>query len=122
MQYLGVSDDYFAAYLCSTYGKNSDLIIEKANSFKEGTFKEQIIRAELWYCIHYEMTNSLADFFVRRTARLYFDIGSVSEFFDVILQDFIEYLKWDKKRIELEIKIMKELIQDATQYYDKEFE
>ena len=68
------------------------------------------------------MTNSLADFFVRRTARLYFDIGSVYQFFELILKDCIEYLGWDNNRVILERKIMNELLQDATQYYDKEFE
>jgi glycerol-3-phosphate dehydrogenase len=71
--------------------------------------------------MHFEMINSLSDFFVRRTARLYFDIGSVSQFMKVILQDFSSYLGWSQKRIEQEKIIMKELLQDATQYYDQEF-
>jgi hypothetical protein len=39
----------------------------------------------------------------------------------VILQDFSSYLGWSQKRIEQEKIIMKELLQDATQYYDQEF-
>jgi glycerol kinase len=81
-----------------------------------------LIRAELWYCIQHEMTNGLADFFVRRTARLYFDIDSVTQFMEIILHDCIQYLNWDEKRVALEQKTMTELIQDATVYYDKEFE
>jgi glycerol-3-phosphate dehydrogenase len=109
-------------YLCTTYGKNADLILDKKPAFKDGSTQEQLIRAELWYCIQHEMTNSLADFFVRRTARLYFDIASVTQFMEIILQDFILYLDWNEKRVALEKKIMTELIQDATVYYDKEFE
>jgi hypothetical protein len=41
---------------------------------------------------------------------------------EIILRDCIHYLDWDEKRIALEQKIMTELIQDATVYYDKEFE
>mgnify|MGYP003315143487 CR=1 FL=1 len=84
--------------------------------------EEQLIRSELWYCIHFEMVNSLSDFFVRRTARLYFDIGSVTQFMEVILQDFSSYFEWSKTRIEKEQKIMDDLIQDATHYYDQEFQ
>ena len=117
----GITDPYMSWYLCTTYGKNADLILDKKPTFKDGSTLEQLIRAELWYCIQYEMTNSLADFFVRRTARLYFDIGSVTQFMKIILQDCIHYLDWDEKRVALEQKIMAELIQDATVYYDKEF-
>ena len=119
---LGVNEHFFTTYLCTTYGRNSDLILEKISSFEGETFPEKLIRSELWYCINHEMTNSLADFFVRRTARLYFDIGSVYEFFELILKDCIEYLGWDNNRVILERKIMNELLRDATQYYDKEFE
>jgi len=122
LQSIGITERFFAIYLCTTYGRNSDIILDKFSSVKEGAFPEKLIRSELWYCINYEMTNSLADFFVRRTARLYFDIGSVTDFFEIILQDCIGYLGWDKNRVALERKIMNELLQDATQYYDKEFE
>ena len=44
--------------------------------FIKGSPIENLIRAELWYCVHHEMANSLADFFVRRTGRLY-----INEFF-----------------------------------------
>jgi glycerol-3-phosphate dehydrogenase len=119
---MEITDPYMSWYLCTTYGKNADLILDKKPTFKEGSTQEQLIRAELWYCIQHEMTNSLADFFVRRTSRLYFDIDSVTQFMEIILRDCIHYLDWDEKRIALEQKIMAELIQDATVYYDKEFE
>ena len=119
---MEITDPYMSWYLCTTYGKNADLILDKKRTFKEGSAQEQLIRAELWYCIQHEMTNGLADFFVRRTARLYFDIDSVTQFMEIILQDCIHYLDWDEKRIALEQKTMTELIQDATVYYDKEFE
>ena len=119
---MEITDPYMSWYLCTTYGKNADLILDKKRTFKEGSAQEQLIRAELWYCIQHEMTNGLADFFVRRTARLYFDIYSVTQFMEIILHDCIQYLDWDEKRVALEQKTITELIQDATVYYDKEFE
>ena len=119
---LGIDDSYFSKYLCTTYGRNTDLILEKFPQINANSLEEQLIRSELWYCIHFEMVNSLSDFFVRRTARLYFDIGSVTQFMEVILQDFSSYFEWSKTRIEKEQKIMDDLIQDTTHYYDQEFQ
>lgn len=118
---LGVTDTHQAWYLCSNYGKNANIIIEKSDFYIDGSIEERLIRAELWYCIHNEMTNSLVDFFVRRTGRLYFNIASVSKYFEVILKDCVEILDWDKARVEKEQQTLNILIEDATAYYDKEF-
>ena len=117
----GVSDPYHAWYLTTTFGKKADLIVAKMDFFINGTPLENLIRAELWYCINYEMTNSLADFFVRRTGRLYFNIPSIAVYFDIVLKDFIKYLDWDDKRILLEKEKMELLLTDATTYYSEEF-
>ncbi|MCL4126378.1 UNVERIFIED_CONTAM: hypothetical protein GTU68_051446 [Idotea baltica] len=119
---LGVSDAYASWYLCTTYGKQSDIIIEKTKDFNNTNILERLIRAELWFCIHYEMTNSLTDFFVRRTGRLYFNIASVSNYLEIILNDFINYLNWDNNRIASEKEKLEMLLKDATTYYNEEFE
>lgn len=118
----GINDTYYAWHLCSNYGKKANTIIEKIDFFAKGDPEQRLIRAELWYCINYEMTNSLADFFVRRTGRLYFNISSVARHMAIILEDFINYLDWDDKRVQQEKATMQQLIDDATTYYDKEFE
>jgi glycerol kinase len=90
---------------------------------KELTNKDpnkKLIRAELWFCINYEMMNSLTDFFVRRTGRLYFNIESVITYKNLILEDCIKTFQWDKKRIENEIATLDLLIEDATTFYDEE--
>jgi glycerol-3-phosphate dehydrogenase len=118
---LGITDAYHAWYFCTTYGKQSDLIIDKAKAFKNTNTLERLIRAELWFCIHYEMTNNLSDFFVRRTGRLYFNISSITKYMDIVLNDIIFYLNWDQERTKYEKEKMNLLLQDATTYYDKEF-
>jgi glycerol-3-phosphate dehydrogenase len=118
---FGITDTYHAWYLCTTYGKQSDLILDKSTTFENKNALERIIRAELWYCIHYEMTYSLTDFFVRRTGRLYFNISSVKKYKKIITNDCVNYLNWDTKRMTTENEKLELLIQDATTYYDKEF-
>ncbi|WP_303316762.1 glycerol-3-phosphate dehydrogenase/oxidase [Flavivirga abyssicola] len=118
---LGIVEPYHAWYLCTTYGKQADTIIDKMKDFENEDALERLIRAETWYGIHYEMTNSLTDFFVRRTGRLYFNIPSIKKYLDIVLKDFIMYLNWNESRINSESNNMELLIQDATTYYTEEF-
>ncbi|WP_439132029.1 glycerol kinase GlpK [Polaribacter sp.] len=112
---------YYAWYLTTTYGKNSRHILQKLDFFSGKNLIKNCLRAELWYTIHFEMTNSISDFFVRRTGRLYFDIDSVTQYLDVILNDSKMYLDWDDLRTNQEINKMQMLLQDATTYYTEEF-
>ena len=118
---LGIDDSYYAWHLCTTYGKKANKILERSAFYRSGTMIQRLVRAELWYCIQFEMTNSLADFFVRRTGRLYFNINSISEHLDIVLKDCISILEWDEKRVAQEKALLHQLLSDATTYYDKEF-
>lgn len=118
---LGVKDKYYALYLCTTYGKRANTIVERILFYASGSPEERLIRSELWYCIHFEMTNSLADFFVRRTGRLYFNITSIQRHLDCILEDCIIFLDWDEIRISKEKQLLSQLLADATTYYETEF-
>ncbi|GAA4942500.1 glycerol-3-phosphate dehydrogenase [Algibacter agarivorans] len=119
---LDISDAYHAWYLCTTYGKQSDIIIDKSKTFDNKDALERLIRAELWYGMHHEMTNSLTDFFVRRTGRLYFNIPSVKKYMKIISDDCANYLNWDSKRIASEVENLELFLQDASTYYNEEFE
>jgi len=117
----GIEDPYFAWYLTSTYGKQADLIIEKMSAFTNKNIELRLARAELWYGIHHEMINSLADFFVRRTGRLFFNVASISLCENAIIKDCIQYLNWDETRIKQEKEELNRLVKDATFFYDEEF-
>ena len=119
---LNINDPYYAWYLCTTYGKQADIIIDKYKIFTDIiSSTERLIRSELWYCVHYEMTTNLADFFVRRTGRLYFNIESVVLYLDCILKDITLYLDWNTSTVQLERHRIDQLIVDATTYYDNDF-
>ncbi|MFT5846370.1 glycerol-3-phosphate dehydrogenase C-terminal domain-containing protein, partial [Psychroserpens sp.] len=110
----------FAWYLTSNYGKQADVILNKMQTFSNKDAELRLIRAELWYGIHFEMVNSLVDFFVRRTGRLYFNISSIPKFKNAIIKDCTFYLNWDTSRIKKEKEILKILMIDATHFYDEE--
>ncbi len=118
---IGINTSYEAWYLCTTYGKHSDTIILKSKDFENKNVLERLIRAELWYCTEYEMINSLTDFFVRRTGRLYFNISSVTKYLEIVVEDCSSYLKWDAEKIKIEREKLNLILQDATTYYTQEF-
>ncbi|WP_234859465.1 glycerol-3-phosphate dehydrogenase/oxidase [Aquimarina aquimarini] len=118
---MQIDDLYYSSYLVSTYGKQTDVILNKTRSFTNEMMIERLIRAELWYSVYYEMTNGLADFFVRRTGRLYFDIDSVYRYRSLILHDLVDYLNWDKPRVTQENSYLDLLLEDAITYYETEF-
>ncbi|MFL0353186.1 FAD-dependent oxidoreductase [Xanthomarina sp. GH4-25] len=117
---VGIEDAYFSWYLTSTYGKQADVILKKMPDFRNKNAELRLIRSELWYGIHHEMVNSLADFFVRRTGRLYFNISSISKFKEAIIKDCTKYLSWDATRINKERIDLNMLLKDATHFYNKE--
>ncbi|MEE9372909.1 MAG: glycerol-3-phosphate dehydrogenase/oxidase [Saprospiraceae bacterium] len=110
---------YHAWYLATTYGKQADILIDKMMIEKfEGSIG--LARAEVWYGVHHEMVNSMEDFFVRRTGRLFFYINSIHTVRDDVTSDIAKYLNWDKKKTNSEIKRLNEHLHDATFYYEKE--
>ena len=121
LELLGITEEYQSEYLATTYGKQSNTIIDKMSYFLNDDPDECLIRAEVWYSIHHEMANSLTDFFVRRTGRLYFDIESVHRYRNLVQEDFIKYLGWDESRVINENKYLQMLIDDASTYYEKDF-
>ncbi len=119
---IGIDDPNQAWYLATTYGKQADGIIQKIDFFLNENVEERLIRAEVWYSVHHEMTNSLADFFVRRTGRLYFDIHSVHKYRQLVQEDLITYLGWDEARVMSENRWLDELLKDASHYYQEEIQ
>lgn len=119
---VGITNEYESWYLATTYGKQSDAIIDKMDYFLDEVAERRLVRAEIWYSVHHEMTNSLTDFFVRRTGRLYFDIHSVHQYRNLVQEDMIRYLGWDEARVRRENEYLDLLVQDASKYYEKEFE
>ncbi|HET8737941.1 MAG TPA: glycerol-3-phosphate dehydrogenase/oxidase, partial [Pricia sp.] len=74
--------------LVTRYGKQVETILETYNTLKDTDKYVRLAKAELHFCIGYEMVQNPMDFFIRRTGRLYFDIESVRSLMDPILEEF----------------------------------
>ena len=115
-------DPYYAWYLVTCYGRQSDEILEKMKEFKKDDPPIALARAETWFTLRREMVQRAGDFFVRRTGRLYFDIHSIPEIKQAVLEDMQQYLSWSADRLKQEKALLDELIYDATHYFDKDTE
>jgi glycerol-3-phosphate dehydrogenase len=107
-------DKYYGWYLVTNYGAEAEAILNMI----EAPFGEiQLAEAELRYGIKYEMITRAEDFLVRRTGRLYFDIGSLKSIRGSVIKILSKELHWDDERVAMENKIIDDLIYDATHYY-----
>lgn len=79
---------YQAWYLVTTYGAQTELIWQHYGNRKEPDNEQRLLLAELDFCREFEMVHEPEDFFIRRTARLYFDIDSVRKHLEVVISAF----------------------------------
>jgi glycerol-3-phosphate dehydrogenase len=90
-------DEKDAQYLVHNYGKQTDDILKKFDEFTDENQQEKMIKAEVWFAIHFEMACNPTDFFMRRTGRLFFYAQSVRVYKNLVVYLFQEYFSWDEK-------------------------
>ncbi len=112
---LGLGN-YEAKYLVANYGRQSEHIIERFQEFEDTDPQLRLARAELWFGVHHELVFDSADFFLRRTGRLYFDIKSIPPIIDPILQDLAAYLAWSDEKVAQEKQELEQMIREAYQF------
>jgi len=85
-----------------TYGKNLELIIEKAYDFynEYPIEKRHLVwlAAEIWYTVEFEMVVHLSDFLIRRTEKHIFYHKEIQQYLDFIVQEISKYLNWNKEK------------------------
>lgn len=102
--------EYDAWYLVTTYGKQTEQILENYRTFSDTDKYLNLLRAELKFAIEFEMVVSPLDFFIRRTGRLYFDIDSVRNYTQPLLADFKNYFGYNNEKLQqFEEAIQKEI-------------
>ena len=92
--------EYDAWFLVTNYGKQAEIILDKYEAMKEGEPKIRMAMAELQFCIDYEMVINPMDFFIRRTGRLYFDIQSVRQLLEPVLEEIRKAYGVDQEQID----------------------
>lgn len=88
-----------AWFLVTNYGKQTETILETYASLKDEDIHIRMAKAELRFGIDHEMVQNPMDFFIRRTGRLYFDIDSVRNLMEPLLEEFKTIFKADEKQL-----------------------
>ena len=87
---------YTLWYLITNYGKTGKHILDLAIKMN-GDFEENLIKSEIQFAIQYESCFSPADYFIRRSGRLYFDVQSVHKHFELIISEFADQFQWNEE-------------------------
>ncbi len=103
--------EYDAWYLVTTYGKQTETILEYYSAIAGSDVHERMIKAEAQFAIAFEMALHPLDFFIRRTGRLYFDIESVRKYKEPVFEEFqkaynysVEEMEGFAKELEAQLK------------------
>lgn len=91
--------DYDAWYLVTNYGKQTETILENYSNLRNKDVYVRMIRAEAQFAIAHEMVINPMDFFIRRTGRLYFDIDSIRNYMDPVLEEFKKAYRYDGSKL-----------------------
>ncbi|MDT7829050.1 glycerol-3-phosphate dehydrogenase/oxidase [Pricia sp. S334] len=91
--------EHDAWVLVTCYGKQTEIILKTYASLRDGDKNVRMAKAELRFCIDFEMVQNPMDFFIRRTGRLYFDIDSVRNLMEPILEEFKSIYEADHAQI-----------------------
>ena len=84
---------YDAWYLVTNYGRQTDRILENYRNLKDKDPHWRLMKAELHFGLEHEMIQNPMDFLIRRTGRLYFDIHSVRQYQDKVIDVCAKKLK-----------------------------
>jgi glycerol-3-phosphate dehydrogenase len=86
--------------LVQIYGSNVNEIFQYARTFDtlKSTKLTRVVYAQLMYSIEHEMATTPADFFIRRTGALYFNINWVRTWKDEVMAFMEDKLGWTKEQ------------------------
>ena len=99
------------------YGSNAPVIFEMAKAYKEESKLSGLpleLFVSLRYSIEHEMVVTPLDFFHRRTGMLLFDIKSVLEWKETVIEDMAKLLHWSEEEKDAYTKELDEEIERAT--------
>jgi glycerol-3-phosphate dehydrogenase len=117
-QQIGLSP-YYADYCVHIYGRQTDEILKETKQIiNQGKNSEDsLLQAELDFTIQHELVISASDFFVRRTAMLFFDMDRVLQYKDWVLSYLKDHFNWTSEKWQRETTSLNKLITDANHFH-----
>ncbi len=106
-----------AQILVHKYGTQCNLILQKYFSLNNNNDCDiKLAKAELWFCLHYEMVQRPLDFFTRRTGKLFFEIETIEKLKIPILKEFQNHFEWSDQTFALEMELLHQEVKKCTEF------
>jgi len=116
---VGLSE-HTARYLVENYGRQAATILEHFSTLKEPADADQrLVLAEAIFTVQNEMVVTLADFFVRRTGLLYFDIQRLRKNKQAVARVLKDHLHWSDADLQRELQNLDRLVDQTTGFIDR---
>lgn len=113
---LGLEEEV-TARMVQQYGANIDHIFQIYQERYDEAKQENIdplVFARLIYAIDYELAYTPADFFIRRTGALYFDVDWVNDHQHAVTQYLAKQFQWSEETTENHQAYLEQLLEEAT--------
>jgi glycerol-3-phosphate dehydrogenase len=108
--------------LVRLYGTNVDRVFELADQIKDVAYEFQVpvdVLAQLQYGLEEEMVVKPEDFFIRRTGALFFDIHSVHQWKEPVIQYMAKHFEWSEEEQNRYRKELETYLHDAVTPVDE---
>lgn len=102
--------------LVTTYGIQAEQILSLFDSFSDSDPAWRLLKAELHFGIAHEMVTGPADFFIRRTGRLYFDIGTMKKYLSQTAEACAAQLGTDSAQADAWVGELEALIREHSDF------
>ena len=105
-----------ASMLIQQYGTNVDIVFQLIQEKNAEALKndiDPIVFAELIYALDYELAYTPADFFVRRTGALFFDIDWVKKYRKSVTNYMARSLQWSEEQMKVYEQELTKMIDEA---------
>lgn len=107
-------------HLAAFYGTNVNHLFAYANVLQNNSYGLPLpIAAKLAYAIQFEMTCTPADFFVRRTGDLYFNIDEVHTYKEQVCQMMKVQLGYSENQVDFYRFDLDKQVQEATSFREE---
>lgn len=105
---------YVSRQLFENFGYSSLTIAENFERLRDGTDDNlALILAELHFCIDQELVQTAADFFVRRTGLMFFDIQWVKAYYRPVLDVLRPLINWSEDEYARQLSEVEKLLAEA---------
>jgi glycerol-3-phosphate dehydrogenase len=105
-----------ATTLVHNFGHDAELILDKYAELTDADKDIRLAKAELWYCVNYEMVAMALDFFERRTGKMYFEVPAIEKIKMPILDEMAQMLEWSDSFKTEQMKLVDQKLHEVCNF------